>query len=78
MIINLCLLACWEFNNLSCKVKASIAGQSHEFFPKLDIYESLIAILVYHIQTSKRTLLKSEKFVELEIKTSPRKKKFLY
>ena len=44
------------------KVKAPIAGrypiagQSHEFFSKLEIYESLIAILVYRIQTSKRTL----------------------
>ena len=42
-----------------CKVKAPIArqypiaGQRHE---KLEIYESLIAILVYRIQTSKRTL----------------------
>ena len=33
-----------------------IDGQSHEFFSKLEIYESLIAILVYRIQTSKRTL----------------------
>ena len=39
------------------KVKAPIAGQypiagqSHEFFSKLEIYESLIAILVYRIQT---------------------------
>ena len=44
------------------KVKATIAGQypiarqSHEFFSKLEIYESLIAILVYRIQASKRTL----------------------
>ena len=44
------------------KVKAPIAGQypiagqSHGFFSKLEIYESLIAILVYRIQTSKRTL----------------------
>ena len=44
------------------KVKAPIAGrypiagQSHEFFSKLEIYESLIAIMVYRIQTSKRTL----------------------
>ena len=58
------------------KVKAPIAGQSHEFFLKLEIYESLIAILVYRIQTSKHRFLKSEKFVELEIKTSPRKKNF--
>ena len=47
---------------LLIKVKATIAeqypiaGQSHEFFSKLEIYESLNAILVYRIQTSKRTL----------------------
>ena len=41
---------------ITCKVKAPIAGQSREFFSKLEIYESLIAILVYRIQTSKRTL----------------------
>ena len=50
------------FKNCLSKVKAPIArqypiaGQSHEFFSKLEIYESLIAILVYRIQTSKRTL----------------------
>ena len=44
------------------KVKAPTAGQypiarqSHEFSSKLKIYESLIAILVYRIQTSERTL----------------------
>ena len=60
----------------SSMVKAPIAGQSYSFFSKLEIYESLIAILVYRIQTSKRTLSKSAKFVELEIKTSPRKQNF--
>ena len=44
------------------KVKAPIAGQypiagqSHAFFSKLEIYESLIAVLVYRIQFSKCTL----------------------
>ena len=44
------------------KVKAPIAGQypiagqSHAFFSKLEIYESLITILVYCIQTSTQTL----------------------
>ena len=50
-----------KFQN-AFKVKAPIAGQypiagqSQEFFSKLEIYESLIAILVYRIQTSIRTL----------------------
>ena len=48
--------------NKVSKVKApiagqySIAGQSHAFFSKLEIYKSLIAILVYRIQTSKSIL----------------------
>ena len=46
-LVNACILV---------KVKAPIAGQSHEFFSKLEIYETLIAIFVYRIQTSKRTL----------------------
>ena len=46
----------WSTGASGHKVKAPIAGQSHEFFSKLEIYGLLIAILVYRIQTSKFTL----------------------
>ena len=52
----LCIKWTSEHERFRIKVKAPIAGQSYEFFSKLEIYESIIAILVYRIQTSKCTL----------------------
>ena len=54
-ILSSLMLVAW-LKKINYKVKPPIAGQSHGFFSKLEIYESLIAILVYRIQTSKRTL----------------------